>query len=141
MMDGGSKSPDGTMLVVAAALTDTAGRVLVQQRRKGRAMAGLWEFPGGKVDAGERCDEALVRELREELGISVEPDACARVAFSQGDGGLVLLLFGCRAWAGDPQPLDAAAMRWCTIPDLRRLEMPPADVPLIEPLARWLSEA
>jgi 8-oxo-dGTP diphosphatase len=141
MMDDTPGSRVGVMLVVAAALADAAGRVLVQQRRAGGTMAGLWEFPGGKVEKSERPAEALVRELHEELGIEVAPDAVAPIAFSQGDAGLVLLLFGCRTWAGDPQPLDAEALRWCAPAELGDLAMPPADVPLIEPLARWLSAA
>ena len=132
------------MLVVAAALIDSSQRVLVQQRAQDRAMAGLWEFPGGKVEAGEHPRAALARELDEELGIAVAEDALTHVGFSataHGERALVLLLFGCRTWAGEPRALDAAALRWCELADLSRLAMPPADLPLIDQLARWLSAA
>jgi 8-oxo-dGTP diphosphatase len=127
------------VLVVAAALVDGSGNVLVQQRRAGRSMAGLWEFPGGKVEVGEWPHHALARELTEELGITVAPDALDPISFSQGEHGLLLLLFGCRSWRSDPQPLDAVALRWCAPADLGRLAMPPADLPLIAPLTRWIS--
>lgn len=132
---------DRTMLVAAAALTDGSGRVLVQQHAAGQSMAGLWEFPGGKVEADEGPREALARELGEELGIAVDMEALVPIGFSTAAHGtrtLVLLLFGCRSWSGVPRPLDAAALDWCDAAGLRALAMPPADVPLINPLARWL---
>src|SRR4051812_32106513 len=101
-------------MVVAAALVDAQGRVLLQRRAPGRAMAGLWEFPGGKVESGERPEAALVRELREELGIEVEAGGLAPVAFASADNGgrhMLLLLYLCRAWRGDPRPLDATALK------------------------------
>jgi len=124
-----------TITVVAAALADAEGRVLLQQRSPGRAMAGLWEFPGGKVDAGELPEAALVRELREELGIEVGIGEIAPACFASaalGEGHLILLLYLCRRWAGDPQPLDATALRWETPAAMRVLAMPPADAPLID---------
>jgi 8-oxo-dGTP diphosphatase len=127
------------MAVVAAALIAADGRVLVQQRAPHRSMAGLWEFPGGKMEAGETPEHALARELMEELGIGIAPTAFAPAAFASaalGDRHLILLLFTARAWAGDPQPLDASALRWVSIDEMRGLEMPPADVPLVEALAR-----
>ena len=126
------KSP--TLLVVAAALVDKDGRVLLQQRREGRHMAGLWEFPGGKVEPGERPERALVRELKEELGIDVTADALAPAAFASaplGERHLVLLLYLCRAWEGEPHALDAAALKWLMPQEMVPGEMPPADAPLI----------
>ncbi|MCM8729848.1 (deoxy)nucleoside triphosphate pyrophosphohydrolase [Hephaestia sp. GCM10023244] len=127
------------LLVVAAALIDAEGRVLVQQRPPGKSHAGLWEFPGGKVEPGERPEAALARELGEELGIGLDPAALAPVSFATGEAvgrSLVLLLFAGRVWTGEPRPLDAVALRWCGIDALRALPMPPVDVALIDPLAR-----
>lgn len=123
-----------TMLVVAAALVDADGRILVQQRPEGRAMAGLWEFPGGKIEPGETPEAALIRELREELAIDVTAACLAPACFASaplGDRHLLLLLFACRKWSGIPQPLEASALRWVRVPELHGLEMPPADKPLI----------
>ena len=122
------------MLVVAAALADPNGRILLQQRPEGRAMAGLWEFPGGKVEEGERPEAALVRELREELGIEVEAGALVPACFASaplGERHLVLLLYVCRSWRGEPQALHATALRWVRPDEMRGLSMPPADEPLI----------
>jgi len=126
----------GVLLVVAAALIEE-DRVLVQQRPPGTSMAGLWEFPGGKLEPGEMPVAALVRELREELGIAVECAALVPLTFVSeplGDRALVLLLYHCRAWQGTPRPLHASALRWATRDGLRQLPMPPADVPLIAAL-------
>ena len=120
--------------VVAAALIDPDGRVLVQQRPEGKAMAGLWEFPGGKVERGETPEAALVRELREELGISMATACLAPATFASiplGDRHLLLLLYVARKWEGIPQPLDAAALRWVHPVGLHALDMPPADRPMI----------
>ena len=122
------------MTVVAAALADSEGRVLLQQRAAGRAMAGLWEFPGGKVEEGERPERALVRELDEELGIAVAEDALSPAAFASADNGgrhMLLLLFLCREWKGEPRALDAAALQWVRPQEMHGLDMPPADFPLI----------
>lgn len=120
------------MLVVAAALIDAGGRVLMARRPAGKQHAGLWEFPGGKVEAGEVPTAALVRELREELGIEVDPVALEAVAFSESPGPrhLVLLLYRCRAWQGEPRAIDAAEIRWVAMEELAALDMPPADRPL-----------
>lgn len=126
------------LLVVAAALIDGRGRVLVQQRSPERSMPGLWEFPGGKVEQGETPERALARELAEELGVTVVPEALSPLAFTSetlGDQHLLLLLYSTREWDGEPRPLDASAIRWATTGEMRALEMPPADVPLVEALA------
>ena len=120
--------------VVAAALVDLDGRVLLQQRPEGKSLAGLWEFPGGKVEAGETPEAALIRELEEELGIAV-PHAClAPATFASaalGERHLVLLLYITRKWSGVPRALEAAALRWVRPADMHGLAMPPADRPLI----------
>ena len=125
---------DSNLLVVAAALVDAEGRVLLQQRSPGRQMEGLWEFPGGKLDAGETPEAALVRELHEELGISVSEASLAPAAFASaplGERHLILLLYVCRSWSGAPRPLDASALSWVRPEEMLTLEMPPADKPLI----------
>ncbi|MBV8687993.1 MAG: (deoxy)nucleoside triphosphate pyrophosphohydrolase [Alphaproteobacteria bacterium] len=130
-----------TLTVVAAALVDREGRVLLQRRAAGRAMAGLWEFPGGKVEAGERPEAALVRELAEELGIAVEAGALVPSLFASADNGgrlMLLLLYLCRSWQGDPAALDADALLWARPAEMRALAMPPADAPLVEMLERLL---
>ncbi|WP_454882852.1 (deoxy)nucleoside triphosphate pyrophosphohydrolase [Sphingomonas oryzagri] len=121
------------LLVSAVALVDKDGRVLVQQRSAG-PLKGLWEFPGGKIEGGETPASALIRELREELGIDVEEACLAPAAFASeplGDRHLLLLLHVCRKWKGVPQPLDAAALKWVRPVALHRLDMPPPDRPLI----------
>jgi 8-oxo-dGTP diphosphatase len=123
-----------TLIVVAAALVDAGGRVLLQQRPSGRQMAGLWEFPGGKVEPGEKPEAALIRELREELGIQTEQACIAPAAFASAplDGRhMLLLLYICRKWHGNPEPLDAAALKWVRPNQMFGLPMPPADIPLI----------
>ena len=127
--------------MVAAALVDGERRVLLQRRAPGRAMAGLWEFPGGKVEAGERPEAALVRELKEELGIRVEIAALTPAAFASADNGgrhMLLLLYLCRRWRGDPSALDAAEIAWVRPVDMAALPMPPADEPLIPALESLL---
>lgn len=122
------------MLVAAAALVDADGRVLVQRRPVGTPMAGLWEFPGGKVEPGETPEAALIRELAEELGINVETACLAPAAFaSEALCGrhLLLLLYVCRKWQGTPEARHAEAVQWLRPVALHRLEMPPADKPLI----------
>ncbi|MEO7177641.1 MAG: (deoxy)nucleoside triphosphate pyrophosphohydrolase [Allosphingosinicella sp.] len=129
---------------MAAALVDGQRRILLQQRAPGRAMAGLWEFPGGKVEEGERPEAALARELEEELGIAVDIDSLTPAAFASADaaegGGrhMLLLLYLCREWRGDPSPLDAAALKWVRVEEMAALPMPPADEPLIPLLARLI---
>ena len=127
--------------MVAAALVDDQGRVLLQQRAPGRAMAGLWEFPGGKVEPGERPEAALARELEEELGISVEAGALSPAAFASADNEdrhMLLLLYLCRQWRGEPRALDASALKWVRPGEMGALPMPPADEPLIPLLDRLI---
>ncbi|MDF7777884.1 (deoxy)nucleoside triphosphate pyrophosphohydrolase [Sphingomonas sp. AOB5] len=122
------------LLVVAAALVDADGRVLVQQRPPGKPMAGLWEFPGGKIEPGERPEAALIRELHEELGIDVEAACLAPATFASeplGDRHLLLLLYALRKWKGVPEARHATALKWVKPLELHRLDMPPADKPLI----------
>ena len=122
------------MTVVAVALVDGEGRVLLQQRAPGRHMGGLWEFPGGKVDEGERPEAALIRELKEELGIDTDAASIAPATFASADLGerhMLLLLYICRKWRGTPQPLDATALKWVRPNQMFALPMPPADKPLI----------
>lgn len=120
--------------VVAALMVDRDRRMLVQQRPEGTQMAGLWEFPGGKVESAETPEAALVRELLEELGIRVEPSDLAPMTFASeplGNRHLLLLLYKCSAWQGSPEALHAKAIRWVSLEEMRALPMPPADAPLI----------
>jgi 8-oxo-dGTP diphosphatase len=122
------------VLVVACALVDADGRVLVAQRPEGKALAGLWEFPGGKLMAGETPEAALVRELEEELGVVTEPPCLAPLTFASHAYPafhLLMPLYVCRVWQGDPQPREAQALRWIRPRALRDLPMPAADLPLI----------
>jgi 8-oxo-dGTP diphosphatase len=122
------------LIVVAAAMIDRDGRVLLQRRPPGKAMAGLWEFPGGKLERGETPEASLTRELAEELGITVAAEAVRPCSFATGRAGerpLLLLLYMVRDWAGEPQALEATALRWETPTDMRALAMPPADGPLV----------
>lgn len=130
------------MPVAAAALLDGHGRVLVQQRPPGKGHAGLWEFPGGKLEAGETPAVALARELGEELGIVVAPADCRPLAFASeplGDRRLLLLLHVVRRWRGEPRALEAAAVAWADAAILATLAMPPADRPLVAALTPLLA--
>ncbi|MCG5244708.1 (deoxy)nucleoside triphosphate pyrophosphohydrolase [Methylorubrum extorquens] len=127
-------TPLKLLLVVAAALVDADGRVLMAQRPEGKALAGLWEFPGGKVEPGERPEETLIRELAEELGITVKEPCLAPLTFASHaypDFHLLMPLYICRRWEGLPQSREAQALRWVRPSGLRDLPMPPADLPLI----------
>jgi 8-oxo-dGTP diphosphatase len=129
------------VLVAACALIDADGRVLLAERPAGRTMAGLWEFPGGKVEAGERPEQTLIRELKEELGITVEEPCLAPLTFaSHGypDFHLLMPLYVCRRWEGIPIPQEGQKLAWVRPNRLRDYEMPPADVPLISHLATLL---
>ena len=129
------------LLVVAAALVDADDRVLIAQRPVGKALAGLWEFPGGKLDTGERPEDALIRELREELGILVKPACLAPLTFASHayeDFHLLMPLYVCRRWEGFAQPLEGQALKWVRAKELRDYPMPPADAPLIPHLVDLL---
>ena len=122
------------LMVVAVALVDADGRVLLQQRPPGKAMADLWEFPGGKVEPGETPEAALVRELEEELGIETHASCLAPATFASeplGDRHLLLLLYVCRKWEGMPEARHATALQWVRPAQMYALDMPPADLPLI----------
>ena len=129
------------VLVAAVALVDPDGRVLLAQRPEGKAMAGLWEFPGGKVEPGETPEHALIRELAEELGIGTWESCLAPLTFaSHGypDFHLLMPLFACRKWDGQPQPHEGQRLAWVRPQRLRDYPMPPADLPLIPILRDWL---
>lgn len=130
-----------TKLVVAAALLDEDGRVLLAKRPEGKELAGLWEFPGGKVEAAERPEEALIRELTEELGINVDESCLAPFSFASHQYEkfhLLMPLFLCRKWEGFVRPLEGQELKWARIRDLREFPMPPADLPLIAMLEDFL---
>ena len=125
------------LLVAACALVDTDGRVLIAQRPQGKTMAGLWEFPGGKVEEGESPEETLIRELREELGIETKEACLAPLTFASHDYQdfhLVMPLFVCRRWQGLAKGREGQALKWVRPAELRQYPMPPADAPLIAPL-------
>ncbi|WP_093975133.1 8-oxo-dGTP diphosphatase MutT [Boseongicola aestuarii] len=130
-----------SVLVSAVALVDPDGRVLIAQRPEGKSMAGLWEFPGGKVEPGETPEAALIRELREELGIDTWASCLAPLTFashSYDDFHLLMPLFACRKWQGTPVAQEGQTLRWVFARDLREYPMPPADIPLIPILRDWL---
>ena len=129
------------VLVAACALIDPDGRVLIAQRPPGKSMAGLWEFPGGKVEPGERPEESLIRELREELGIAVKEECLAPLTFASHlypDFHLLMPLYVCRRWEGFVEPQEGQQLKWVRPPELRNYPMPPADEPLISHLTTLL---
>ena len=129
------------LVVVACALIDADKRILLAQRPEGKALAGLWEFPGGKIDAGERPEQALIRELWEELGITVKEACLAPLTFASHaypDFHLIMPLYVCRRWDGSVVSKESQALKWVMPRDLRNFAMPPADEPLIAPLIELL---
>ena len=129
------------VLVSAVALVDADGRVLLAQRPEGKSMAGLWEFPGGKVEPGETPEAALIRELQEELGIDTWASCLAPLTFAShayDTFHLLMPLFVCRKWHGRPEAQEGQALRWVRPGNLRDFPMPPADQPLIPVLRDWL---
>jgi len=126
---------------VAAALVDAERRVLIAQRPAGKSLAGLWEFPGGKIHPGESPEQALIRELAEELEIRVDAEGLNPLVFaSHGyeDFHLLMPLYVCRSWSGTIHPAEGQALAWAPPDRLHDYEMPPADIPLIEPLVHFL---
>jgi 8-oxo-dGTP diphosphatase len=122
------------LIVVAAALTNQVGEILLQMRPKGKQMEGLWEFPGGKVECGESPESALVRELQEELGVQVSAFDLNPITFASeplADRNLLLLLYRCTKWHGEPTTLESPELRWLKPSDMHALPMPPADRPLV----------
>ena len=129
------------LLVSAVALIDADGRVLLAQRPEGKSMAGLWEFPGGKVEAGEAPEAALIRELHEELGINTWKSCLAPLTFASHayeKFHLLMPLFACRRWEGVPTPREGQTLAWVRPDRLRDYPMPPADIPSIPILRDWL---
>ncbi len=123
-----------TILVVAVALVDDDNRVMIAQRPKGKSMAGLWEFPGGKVEAGETPENALIRELKEELSIDVTAACLAPFTFASHTYEkfhLLMPLYVCRRWSGTPIPQEGQTLKWVRANRLKEFDMPPADIPLV----------
>ena len=139
---GAPTAPVKVVPVAACALVDADGRVLIAQRPHGRPMAGLWEFPGGKIEPGERPEQTLIRELKEELGIVVTEPCLAPLTFASHaypDFHLLMPLFVCRRWTGTPTPLEGQTLKWVKPNALRDFPMPPADLPLISHLMALLA--
>ncbi len=129
------------VLVAAVALIDTDGRVLLSKRPEGKSLAGLWEFPGGKVEVSEKPETALIRELKEELAIDVTESCLAPLTFASHayeDFHLLMPLYVCRRWKGQVSPQEQQELKWVKATDLRKYPMPPADVPLIPHLQELL---
>jgi 8-oxo-dGTP diphosphatase len=130
-----------TILVSAVALIDQDGRILIAKRPDGKSMAGLWEFPGGKVELGETPEQALVRELSEELGIKTWNSCLAPMTFASHayeDFHLLMPLFVCRKWEGIVIPKEEQELKWVYSSELKNYPMPPADKPLIPILRNWI---
>ena len=130
-----------TVLVSAVCLIDRDGRVLLAQRPEGKSMAGLWEFPGGKVEEGETPEVALIRELEEELGINTWESCLAPLTFASHTYEkfhLLMPLFACRKWEGTPIAREGQVLKWVYPKDFRDYPMPPADIPLIPMIRDWV---
>ena len=129
-----AKSQLPLVLVSAVALVDIDGRILLAQRPAHKKMGGLWEFPGGKIEAGESPEAALIRELQEELDINTSESCLAPLSFAShayDDFHLLMMLFVCRRWHGQPRPVEGGTLKWVRPNQLRDYPMPPADIPLI----------
>ncbi len=139
--DRRAAGPLPIVLVAAVALVDPDGRVLMAQRPPGKRMAGLWEFPGGKVDAGETPEAAVVREVREELAVDITESCLAPFTFAShayDDFRLLMPLYLCRVWKGTPRPLEGQTLKWVRPLAMASLPMPPADVPLVAMIRDFL---
>src|SRR6202167_3692501 len=135
------KVPKGLVLVAACALIDADGRVLIAQRPEGKPMAGLWEFPGGKIETGELPEQSLIRELRKDLGITVKEECLAPLTFASPlypDFHLLMPLYVCRRWEGFVEAQEGQRLKWVRPTELRDYPMPPADAPLISHLTTLL---
>jgi 8-oxo-dGTP diphosphatase len=135
------QAPLKLTLVVACALLDADKRVLIAQRPEGKALAGLWEFPGGKVEPGERPEQTLIRELHEEIGIRVSEACLAPLTFAShayDDFHLLMPLYVCRRWDGNVRAQEGQELAWVLPNRLKDYPMPPADVPLISHLTALL---
>ncbi|MBX3489303.1 (deoxy)nucleoside triphosphate pyrophosphohydrolase [Parvibaculum sp.] len=135
--ESGTSGPKRLVLVVACALVDADGRALIARRPEGKPLAGLWEFPGGKVEPGELPEDTLIRELREELGIDVTKACLAPLTFASHayeDFHLLMPLYVCRRWEGQARPIEGQALEWVRPARLRDYPMPPADEPLVAAL-------
>ena len=129
------------LLVAAVALIDADGRILISKRPEGKTLAGLWEFPGGKIEPGERPEAALIRELKEELAIDVAESCLAPLTFASHayeDVHLLMPLYVCRRWKGQAAALEGQELKWVQAKALREYPMPPADIPLIPHLEELL---
>ena len=127
--------------VVAVALVDQGRQVLMQRRRADRQHGGLWEFPGGKLEAGETAVSGLIREIEEELGIALKADVLVRLDQAEDpESGIVITLYTCLEWAGEPHCLDAEQMAWFAPGEMAGLAMPPLDLPLAAALEQWLQQ-
>lgn len=127
--------------VVAVALLNRDGRILMQRRPEGKEHGGLWEFPGGKIDPGEGAVDAALREMEEELGVGLDADALYPVSFAENGSGrrILLLLYAAHIWRGEPEAREGQHFEWIAQGDLMALSMPPLDVPLAQALLRWIA--
>lgn len=138
---GWPQGPVNLITVSAVVMVDIEGRILLAQRPQGKSMAGLWEFPGGKVEPGETPERALIRELKEELGIDTSESCLAAFSFashSYDDFHLLMPVYVCRKWDGIIQPREGQSLKWVKITDLKNYPMPPADEPLIAMIRDFL---
>ena len=138
---GWSQNPVNLIMVSAVVMIDIDGRILIAQRPAGKSMAGLWEFPGGKVEKGETPERALIRELKEELNIDTTESCLAAFTFashSYDDFHLLMPVFLCRKWDGIMQPCEGQKLKWVKIDELKNYPMPPADEPLIAMIRDFL---